>query len=443
MKRLLMLSLLTLFASAQAQQNPVTTDNFLLTDREVYFVGPPTSLLGTTVSMAKWSPSGRHLIAQQATLPHSPRDLKAVFFPTEPPQMSVSVQLVDVSTGERRNLFQYRPSELRLADIGWSSDGETAFFVTEQMVQDERSVQVSAVTVSNGEVRGFAPWGDKKLWRAEFFESPDLQTNILVAQFSSETKSVDSGKVYIFQGSRAVEAPLDSNDHSFPQVFWSRDGGPFLQIWRHNVQDDTMKQVFKLIPTQGGTLTEVREPSPEPAELPIAAHVVKNLLASNQEIGHAPVDAGWLKAAKTQKEVLVAANASWVELSPAREHVAYIAEGALFVRPLLHMEMAEYQRLQSEEARMAAMNKAKQVGMAAMMFASDNGDRIPGARDFIEKLGPYMKDADLMKNFVWTYPGGDISQMENPFQVELGYIALPGGRCVLYADTHIKWIPDK
>lgn len=443
MRRSLSVSLLLLAASIQAQQSPVTTENFLVTDKDVYFVGPPNSLLGTMVATAKWSPTGRHLLAQQGSLPRSAEALRDLLFPTAPVKVSISVRVMDAHTGEERSVYQYSSGDQFVSNMAWSPDGAMAFLVVNSASAGGRNVQILRVQAESGETSPFAPWGNKKLWRADFHESPDGRATILVAQFSSEMSDIDSTHAYTVSSQGLQEIQIPKSDVGIPELVWQSDGQPVMRTWVHALQEGTVRQVWSLLSRRGEAPVEVSEPKVSSVEPQIFAHLAQDSVGTDEQEDTRSIQAGWLKAQSAEKEVLVAANASWVALSPSVEHVAYIAEGALFVRPILRMDLAVYQKLQSEEARALAMNNAKQVGIAAMIFATDNEDRIPSARDFMDLLAPYLKDPEAMKNFVWTHPGGDISQMDNPAAVELGYIALPGGRCVLYGDGHIKWMPEK
>lgn len=86
---------------------------------------------------------------------------------------------------------------------------------------------------------------------------------------------------------------------------------------------------------------------------------------------------------------------------------------------------------------------AKQAALASLMYGADYDDVLPGAgQDIQDILAPYTKNADILKDFVYVFTGGDMSKVEKPAETVLGYIRHRGGRAVAYLDGHVVWIPD-
>jgi hypothetical protein len=129
--------------------------------------------------------------------------------------------------------------------------------------------------------------------------------------------------------------------------------------------------------------------------------------------------------------------------SPTLNAVAYIQAGVLFMRPTIRIQADEFRKALLERWKSEALMNAKQVGTALMIYGSDYDDMLPDGNDLVNKVMPYVKSADILSSFVYTFPGGDSGKIKDPATTELGYIPGPGGRAVVYADGHAKWIPDK
>jgi hypothetical protein len=91
--------------------------------------------------------------------------------------------------------------------------------------------------------------------------------------------------------------------------------------------------------------------------------------------------------------------------------------------------------------RAVTLSNAKQVGLAIIMYAADNDDIVP-ANLSSDQIMPYLMNADLLNGFVMTWSGGNIGEIKNPAETELGYVTGPGGSAIIYADGHVKWKDD-
>ena len=96
----------------------------------------------------------------------------------------------------------------------------------------------------------------------------------------------------------------------------------------------------------------------------------------------------------------------------------------------------------AEAAKRKAINDSKQAALALIMYASDMDDVLPGAEGWENKVNPYALDSDMLKNFNYTYKGGNMGNISDPANTELGFTMGPGGRAVAYVDGHVKWIPN-
>ena len=131
-------------------------------------------------------------------------------------------------------------------------------------------------------------------------------------------------------------------------------------------------------------------------------------------------------------------------VSPKLDAIAYVGQGSAMVRTMARVPRAAFEDARRAAQRTAALSQAKQVGIAFIMYASDMDDVLPGqSADYRTAVGPYMKNDKLFDGFTYTFGGGNMADVEKPAETEMGYVAGPGGRAVIYVDGHAKWVPDK
>ncbi len=152
----------------------------------------------------------------------------------------------------------------------------------------------------------------------------------------------------------------------------------------------------------------------------------------------------WLESvAKTEKpRALLCGDCSDGRILPGGDMVVYTSQGAAWAIPLVKLSKEEYATLNAlalKAEQIVAFNNAKQVGLGLLMFAEDHNETLPSADDLnAGAIDPYLKNADVLTGFNYTYAGGPLADIANPATTELGYIDGPGGRIILYADGHVK-----
>ena len=112
------------------------------------------------------------------------------------------------------------------------------------------------------------------------------------------------------------------------------------------------------------------------------------------------------------------------------------------MRPILAIDREAYEEALNADARNNAMQQAKQVGIAVLIYATENEDVLPGPATFAEDVKRYLRNERLLENFVYTFVGGPATELQNPAATELGFIAVAGGRVVVYADSTVKFVPQ-
>lgn len=130
------------------------------------------------------------------------------------------------------------------------------------------------------------------------------------------------------------------------------------------------------------------------------------------------------------------------QLSPDNSYVAYQDAGALLIRDIQPIDAKLAAKALAEVAKAKAINDAKQAALSMLMYASDMDDVLPGQEGWEAKVMPYIKNQETLRNFNYTFKGGNISGAADPASTELGFTVGPGGRAVAYLDGHVKWIPN-
>jgi hypothetical protein len=142
------------------------------------------------------------------------------------------------------------------------------------------------------------------------------------------------------------------------------------------------------------------------------------------------------------KEIKIGPGFGGVQLSPQNDFVAYIDAGSLLLREIRPIDLALGKALSDEEERLRLIARAKQAGTAILMWSADHDDNYPGQYGLESELQPYLSTKDGLKDFTYTYKGGNASTLESPATTELGFFVATGGRVVVYADSHVKFVPN-
>ncbi|MEI7984375.1 MAG: hypothetical protein WCI55_02005 [Armatimonadota bacterium] len=130
------------------------------------------------------------------------------------------------------------------------------------------------------------------------------------------------------------------------------------------------------------------------------------------------------------------------QFGPLGDCVAYQDAGALLIREIKPIDFELTKKLLAKAAKTKAMNDAKNAALSLIIYASDMDDVLPGAEGWEAKVKPYCLDESLLRNFNYTFRGGNMASIGNPATTELGFTLGPGGRAVAYCDGHVKWVPN-
>lgn len=161
------------------------------------------------------------------------------------------------------------------------------------------------------------------------------------------------------------------------------------------------------------------------------------------------VQTAWL--GEGEETTLVAADSGVAAVSPQGDALLYVAHGAAFYRTLITMPREDLaQMIRRAEIEQYTEN-ARQIGIALMMYVQDYDETFPhdlGNQGVAEILSPYLKDSSAFEvdgafAFHYLMNGQKLTDLSNPVETVVGYLQLPDGRVVIYADGHVKWRPNR
>ena len=148
-----------------------------------------------------------------------------------------------------------------------------------------------------------------------------------------------------------------------------------------------------------------------------------------------------LKPFRLENSALVTLDGTEPLLSPKRDAVAYRSGGSLLVRTLTRLSLAEVAKARADAERERTIARGRQVSLALAMYAADADDALPPlSLDVREAIYPYVKSRGVFDGFVLEF-GGDLPK-EGLATFQVGYVAGPGGRVLLFADGSVRWQPD-
>ncbi len=140
---------------------------------------------------------------------------------------------------------------------------------------------------------------------------------------------------------------------------------------------------------------------------------------------------------------LVTPNCHTYGLGPARDAVAFADDSGLLVVELSRLPRAVVEAARAAASRVAALNAAKQVAIAALLYADEHDGQLPAAGDdLLEKLGKFLGDGEQLEGVQITFAGGKLSGVERPSETVMGHIRAPGGKVVFFVDGHVVWEAD-
>ena len=428
-----------------------TRADAVLTDKDAFVLLPAELISGPVVMQSSLSPAGRNVAVLRKSARFSAENVPSAAHPNPPPPREEH-EILFWNAGIRRpvSLWQSAQPRTNVSLSAWMPETESLFAVVDRVIprdvsqpnqfpEHEWKVLLLGLGIERA-VQVPTPTGRFSRVNVEVSPLKRLAILQLVSDGSEHTELLyllhPNGRVGV-----QVAAPASGNY----SIAWDLTGNPILV--RLQTRGATAETRLSSIDPRTGR-TDVLEKSPQMAEVrrdqasivPFHAVVQRHdLAAGNTTQRISPIWLEWASKGESSRALLTP-NGADVRLLPDSIGALYNAHNALWFTPLLQMNKGEYLAMRQAAERAAALSSAKQLGLAAIMFANDNDDVLPGPDGIEAKLAPYLLNDSLFDGFAYTYLGGSLADIVSPSQTVLGHISGPGGRALLYADGHAKWV---
>jgi hypothetical protein len=205
-----------------------------------------------------------------------------------------------------------------------------------------------------------------------------------------------------------------------------------------------IKKVFRIDSATGVAtpkdIKEYDEPEPKEVKFELRSQALVAKSGNNTKVSRLLVAIN-PKSAKGETEIVAADVGSAFGVAPGETALFYTVEGVALVRELIPVDYDLLKSAKDAAQRAAALSQAKQVGLAVIMFAADNDDIIPTGLSN-DQINLYLKNDELLIGFNYKFGGGNLSEIQNPSETEMGYVLGPGGRAIIYLDGHAQWKPN-
>jgi prepilin-type processing-associated H-X9-DG protein len=434
---------------------------------EAYALWPPELVIGAQVSLLSWSASGRYVVGTQLTRNANDSLVRSFLLdlPVEPlPRSELGVFLWSVR--DRKVVTVWKSSEpVDLSTITWIGQGDFALFTVSanRISLDGKVAGIQVVLLldaKNGRVRqvnqAVSNESTTALLNVECSRNAPFAVVIGTENRDSSLATTRATATIVTADGKAGK-PIDLPPGQYYSgvLFSSRERRCFLKALKDRTPGVPREYCYYELDPSRNTAKACAKPEnaspifvldsmPQPE---IKGIVVRT---DRQSVGRGAaarvVGSAWLSvesvpdAPGRPTAAMVASDCDTAILSPTLEGVLYLNRGALFFRKIQRLTLEEFEQIAESEARKAAMLKAKYVGIGILMYAADWDDMLPTPDGLADKIAPYIKDVGLLDGFVYTFQGGLATDIESPTETQLGYVDGVGGRAVVFADGHVKWV---
>jgi hypothetical protein len=434
MLRSCVVSLFALTAALASAQESINPEMVLFSKSKTLYAGESVLLDLPGVDLALWSSTGRHLLYQKISS-----------------DGTRSFHVANLGTVKTRVLELPNTQPINVLSSRWLA--KSTWLVIALGEGEDKSLHW--VSGSNGKAQELKPWGNYKPITTLLSFSPTEPMAVLSVLLPGPTVGgADVGtegqafveKCYLLAGDGGVselKAPLTGFGVN---ALWSEDGKRAFVKKSGPPDEPPSDEIFEL-DLKGGESKKVEE-----SEVQLASNSFIPAQEVEVHLGRSRISNSgtqrdifplWLETRELDgpNRVLISANAEWGQLSPDGRNLAYIADGALLVRRITEIERSAYAEAQERSVRLLAIEEAREVGLALAILGSENENLLPPPSTFRDEVSGYLEDSRILERFVYTFPGGRVSELREPSKMELGFIPLKDGRVVLYADNSVKWVP--
>jgi len=461
------LAVATCLSVAQSQ-GPDFARDFVLTDKEAVGLLSPRVVCGSQTVQILWSPDGSVLLAQRRDVqPSEEFFLSAVKAPPgdrpaqAPPTPTQELVFYSPRNNKVRAVVPLGDPSNQVFDLNWVPGSQQVLVEYSRMVRTTQdaapAITVNLALVSyDGRVTPLI----SDIVNSQNFQTSVSPTRPIVAVLSEDPSAVAPGqdqpesrkrvqKILLYNASGRLIGSSVTETHAFASPMWGKDGGFYLAFRTFEIGKKKASIVYRRVDLSTAKVgEEVAFPGgyePKTPVLPVGI-LPKYLSLGKKDIPETVTAMTLVSTTKHEASefAVITSDSKEAQLSPTGDSVAYISRGVTMVRPIAHVPKELYMQARAAALRTAILSQSKQIGLAMLMWAGDNDENLPAnGADLQNLLGPYLKDNNLLTGFVYSFSGGNMSQIEAPATTELGYVPGSGGRAVIYTDGHVKWKSDK
>jgi len=432
-----------------AQPGPIT--EALLTDKDAFLILPAELLCGPVVDRTTISPTGSNVAFLRKWMKITDRNIPTAGRPPAPPAEEQEVIFWNAAIRRPTSLWRSMQPGTRVTLSDWMPTTESLLAVVQRETAPEPSPQIrnlppaldwTVFLLAGGTERAIRvalPEGDYS--NIQVAMSPRKPIGVLQLYLRG---NILSEVLFLLHANGRIGAKIDVPAGTAYQVEWDADGNPVIsavtgrgagnEVARGAIDLRTghvtpIASMPKLVQQKGAGL------APLPFRLLVRRSDLKEGGASHR------ISPIWLETveAREPSQALLTADGSNASLLPAGVGALYTSQNSAWFTPILKIDKATYTAARRAAQRMIVLNRAKQIGLAAIMYASDHSDVLPGPDGIEANISTYIDDPATLEGFSYEYPGGPLNDIKSPSETILGHITGPGGRAILYADGHVTW----
>lgn len=441
------LVLLAACASAMNAASAQSGPDVVISGEHGYLLSYPEVLSQPVVENFQWSSDGQYLLFVRTEAP-TLADFKQFFTDRTKPSRTISAVVWNSATKKQQVLWRVTGKEQAELRAYWLQSSHSLVITTVGPTTNPESlarIEFIRADADSGKT--------EKIYSAESNDGNELLAYpsplgpIAAVMNNSEEvgESAQGTQIWFVKPKGPMPRPIRMPGR-VGHLVWDKEGKPSFLLYPMQPQQEPSLNFYAIDLSTGKTTKLTTPPEsyePRPPQTPIEARAELADIGTADSPRKSGVGRLVAQTKSNKMAAFIAADIGGVRLAPKLDFVAYISQGILAVRPILRMKASELEDALDAAEREVLMSNARQVGLAALMYAADWDDVLPGANADIRALIlPYAKNNSMLDGFVYTFAGGLLSGISNPSEVELGHIPGKGGRAVIYLDGHVKWVKN-
>jgi hypothetical protein len=446
-------------ADPEPMTGPMPQTRMVLTQTDAFALLPPELVAAPVVTSLWFSGSGRYVMAARTRVKITAAMVREAEAGREPPVGEFSLVLWDSRERATREVWKAPWAGAFVQQIEWLPQSDVALALVGGSQGAEKRQALLRVPPLGGQAQVIPLIDPSNSAIFDLYVSPTQPLAILHQTINVSYMGVrpdgTNGEVEERRETLTLIGPSGPPGRSLalPEdtrtvlMTWDEAGNPILRLFQVGPEGSRRVGRWYALDPQTAALRPLPKQPPPNASNPVAAGdrspetlLRVRLVPTSAREGEASQNVGllWLESvAKSEKpRALICGDSTGGQFLPGGAAVVYFSQGAVWAAPLLRLSREEYQVSVVRAQQVETIGRAKQVGLALMMYAQDNDGALPSTEEWHSQLALYMRDSSFLESFVYTHLGGKLSEIKNPAEAELGYMSAPGGRVVVYADGH-------